>query len=60
MVDEKLDEMMRVWNEEVFFFVVIFDIVFKFKVGLFLGQWVMWGFVLIICVGLVFWFWLLF
>lgn len=57
MVDEKLDEMMKAWNEESPSPSPISDTAPKPKAGSFPGQWVMWGSVLIICAGLVFWSW---
>lgn len=57
MVDEKLDEMMKAWNEEASSPAAISDTAPKPKAGSFPGQWVMWGSVLIICAGLVFWSW---
>jgi tetratricopeptide (TPR) repeat protein len=58
MVDEKLDEMMKAWNEESPSPSPISDTAPKPKASSFPGKWVMWGAVLIICAGLVFWPWL--
>lgn len=59
LVDEKLDEMMKLWDEEEFFFNVVFDSFFKFNVSKFLGKWIIWGFVIIVFIGLLIWFWFL-
>ncbi|MBV6653005.1 MAG: hypothetical protein KI786_04570, partial [Mameliella sp.] len=57
MVDEKLEEMMKSWNEESSSPSPISDTAPKPKAGSFPGKWVMWGSVLIICAGLVYWSW---
>jgi cytoskeletal protein RodZ len=57
MVDEKLDEMMKAWNEEASSSTAVSDSSPKPNANKFPGKWTNWGFVIVVFTGLLIWSW---